>query len=1370
MLGISRFKSKLTKSTAVLLGIIFCLQFIQVLPVDTLAAGNEVKAGMVSAAAKGSNPHFAIDNNMSSYWAAPLPNSMEDSIRHIDIKLDALYDLTRLKIFNPPGAYYQYQVYASSDGENFTKIAYKNDRNVCAPGGDVYQVEGANGTKGVGYLRINLSFASNQSNGASKIAGRLSEAEVYGVKIANSSVPDKPTLTIPDFEETVWADEYALFERDPVYADGKTIQEMTNLVGRVLGNEWKDDFTFVIAPVATNGKDAFQISTAGGKVAVKGANGVSLASGFNYYLKNYCNVNYNPIFAGGGTMPDVLPAISGTVTKQTNYDERYALNFCTYSYTMAFWGWEEFEAYIDWAAMNGVNLMLDIVGQEEVIRRVFMQYNYTDAEVRDFISGPAYFAWFYMQNMYNFGGPLPNNWFTQRVELGRQMHDRMQTLGIKPVLMGYSGQVPVNFTAKNPGASVISQGGWVSFNRPYMLHTLATGAAGYFPRMAADFYEAQEAVFGDVTDYYAVDPFHEGGNMGGMDATAVYKKIQDEMLKADPQAVWIIQQWSGSITTAKLNNLNKDHALVLDLFSDTSSQSGPMETTQTKWIWNMLHGFGGRMGLFGDMETVATKPATDYAAKNHMVGIGTTMEGYANSAIMYDLISDMTWSSTPINTQDYIVGYVKSRYGKQNADAIAGWNILKDTAYAQKTSYVQGPPESVINARPTLNYSSASTWGHTRYEYDKRALEEALPCFIDAYDELSHSSGFIYDFVELTSQVLSTSALENYYKMVQAYNSKNLADFNQYAGKFIDSIELIERVYAVSPDFSVGKWINRSRSMMSGMDDWTKDLFEFNARALISTWGGERAGDLKDYSNRMWSGLTGELYLKRWEKFVEVHRTALVNNSSPAGVNYFLLEWEWANQKSDEGFAYPVNGSGENLKTLAADIYDHYSLTSMGGNLSGGQINLAAGKTVAAKVPGTTTDIAGTGLQYLTDDNLGTEWSADSAADWPVELTVDLEESYDIEAVAFCPPQANSHALSYKIEAYNGSSWQTVVEEVNTEQVGYTGTILHNYKGEASKIRYTINKLDTMPSNYKAIFAELIVYGNMGLRNLSLNQSASQSSGGNAGSGNDGNPNTAAGDVNLGSAPANPYWWKVDLGRSYDVRKVVLDFKPGDRTDWKYKIEYSDDNSSWQTAVDYSVAAAPAFTYAQSKEFTNGVRARYFRVTLLDRPAGTGYWYVIWEFSVWGKEAEPEESLVNVAQGKTATQSGGGGAAGLGNDGNPATAAGSIDLGNAPANPYWWKVDLGRNYDIKKMALSFKPGDRTDWKYKIEYSVDNSNWQIAADYSTTAAPSGTSEQITAFADGITARYFRITLLDRPNGTTYWYVVWDFGAWAANATY
>ena len=91
-----------------------------------------------------------------------------------------------------------------------------------------------------------------------------------------------------------------------------------------------------------------------------------------------------------------------------------------------------------------------------------------------------------------------------------------------------------------------------------------------------------------MTNYYAVDPFHEGGRTGDMDVSLVYETVQQKMIENDEDAIWLIQQWSGSMTDAKLSGLKvKDQALVLDLFSEINPSYSVME--RNEYPMGMVH-------------------------------------------------------------------------------------------------------------------------------------------------------------------------------------------------------------------------------------------------------------------------------------------------------------------------------------------------------------------------------------------------------------------------------------------------------------------------------------------------------------------------------------------------------------------------------------------------------------------------------------------------------------------------------------------------------------------------------------------------------------------------------------------------------------
>ena len=830
----------------VFLSTLLCSSMLMVPNYKVMAQENS-RITNISASGKSSSNHeadLAVDGNKNTYYMPPASNTMQDHYRNIDLNLDGIYALSKVVIYNNEGSYNHYQIYTSSDGINYNKVAYKSDDKMASSTGEEYVLD-----VDASHVRINLSYNSKQ------MEGNLAEVELYGSRIGDLN--DKiEKIEVADFKDTKWASEYEKFATNKAYADDKTIKEMSALVGRVLGKTWQDSFVFEIRE-KNDDKDVFEIENGeAGKIVIRGNDGVSMASGFNYYLRHYCNVDYNPLFASQLKMPKTLPQLDSKIVKETQYDYRYALNFCTYSYTMAFWNWDEYQAFLDWAAMSGINTMLDIVGQEEVIRRTLSTYGYSDEEIREYIAGPGYFAWFYMQNMTSYGGKLPNNWFEERVELARKMHDRMQTYGITSILSGFSGQVPTNFKDKYQDVQYVGQGGWCGYERPDMLRTYVdNGGKDYFSQMADVFYKAQRDIFGDVTNIYAVDPFHEGGKIEDMNYTKVYETVQKKMMENDEDAIWLIQEWSGSIASnpSKLTNLDKEHVIVLDLFSEVSPRNSALEAANTPWIWNMLHNFGGRMGLDANPEKVSQDIPNTYQNSEHMVGIGMTPEAIENSPMAYELLWDMTWTKDPIDFRQGCQDYAKRIYGGTNEDIEEVWNILLDTGYNRKDNYYQGAPESVINARPTTNFTSASSWGHSTINYDKEKLERAVYLMAKNYDEFKDSPAFIYDLSDITRQLISNSAQEYHKAMVNAYQTNNLSEFEVLSEKFLEMILLQDQILSTNSDFLVGKWIEQARTMLEDSDDWTKDLFEFNARDLITTWGGLKnanGGGLRDYSNR----------------------------------------------------------------------------------------------------------------------------------------------------------------------------------------------------------------------------------------------------------------------------------------------------------------------------------------------------------------------------------------------------------------------------------------------------------------------------------------------------------------------------------------
>ena len=106
--------------------------------------------------------------------------------------------------------------------------------------------------------------------------------------------------------------------------------------------------------------------------------------------------------------------------------------------------------------------------------------------------------------------------------------------------------------------------------------------------------------------------------------------------------------------------------------------------------------------------------------------------------------------------------------------------MLLETAYKDKGIYYQGAGETVINARPGTNFSSASTWGHSNILYDKEELDKVLGLLIENYDAFAASEAYRYDLADVAEQVLCNAAIEYHALMVQALTIRIVRNLNEF--------------------------------------------------------------------------------------------------------------------------------------------------------------------------------------------------------------------------------------------------------------------------------------------------------------------------------------------------------------------------------------------------------------------------------------------------------------------------------------------------------------------------------------------------------------------------------------------------------------
>jgi len=646
-------------------------------------------------------------------------------------------------------------------------------------------------------------------------------------------------------------------------------------------------------------KDVFEIESKNGKIVLRGSSQNAIGYAFNWYLRYYAHsqiarvgVNIN--------LPSILPEVREKVRVVSPYQYRYYLNYCTYNYTMSFWEWDQWERELDWMAINGINMPLAIIGMEAVWQNTLRKFDFTENEISKFICGPAYTAWWLMGNLEGAGGHVSQAWIDSRVVLQKRILARMRELGMKPVLHGFYGMVPDAMRQKFPANKIIYGGKWGSFDakngfdRPAFLNPEDT----LFGKMAAVYYKELTKLYGEAA-FYGGDPFHEGGSTEGINIAKAATEIQKAMQKSVPDSKWLLQGWEGNPKDELLSGVDKTKAVIIDLNAESRYNWEKRNSYgQTPWIWTNIPQWGGRMGMYGKLDSTGIEPvrALNSAQGKYMVGIGAIPEADDNNPVVYELIYEMAWRKDSPKTSDWIKTYSRARYGLENSTVEMGWDLLAQSVYNCRLKS-DGAHESFLCARPALKLDRASTWGSTFIYYDIKMLENAATNFIKSSGQLGEIDSYKYDLIDVTRQVLSDKGHLYYAQLTNAFAQKDKAAFKMAADQYLQLMLDLDTVLATRKEFMLGPWIADARKMAKSPSE--EELFEYNAKALVTTWGisKETSFLLHEYANHEWAGLMGDYYYMRWKIFINELNNQL-NGAKKSDIDWYPLEEKWVKNKT----------------------------------------------------------------------------------------------------------------------------------------------------------------------------------------------------------------------------------------------------------------------------------------------------------------------------------------------------------------------------------------------------------------------------------------------------------------------------------------
>lgn len=614
---------------------------------------------------------------------------------------------------------------------------------------------------------------------------------------------------------------------------------------------------------AVQGRDVYEVESAGGKIMLRGSSGVAQSSAFYHYLKEFCHahVSWN---GDNPKLPPSLPPVPEKIRVVSPVKHRMAYNYCTHGYTMPFWGKEQWRRELDWLALHGVNMALIIEGQEAVWQNTFTRFGYSKEEVRQWLSSPVHQPWQFMQNMQGVLPP-PQSIIDQRADLGKWIVARCNELGIRPILQGYYGMLPSGFGTKHPSARIFPQGGWAGGNkRPDMLDP----GDPMFVKIATAFHQEQQKIFGDC-EFYAADPFHEGGSSKGMDRGVVYQQVQNAILSFEPRATLVKQCWQTS-NKEMFDAGNSERSLALDLWCDCRPFWQKADGyAGTPWGWCFLFNFGGNLALEGSPDRLIKDFGFMLAspARRRMEATAIVPEGTSTNPLMFELMTEMAWRGAPADTRSWISNYLHARYGRKNPAAEAAWDVILETAYSVPPA--EGPINSVITAKPSLDKNiKGRAWSPgSRVPYENQDLAVAWTKLLEAAPEIGTVDTYRYDLADVSRQVLVNLSRPIFENAVDAALAKDAAAFQKQSARFLALLADLDELTGTRRDWLMGAWTADARKW--GVSPADKAYMDRIARMILTTWVENPQTDLADYANREWNGLLGGYYAGRWKLFFD---------------------------------------------------------------------------------------------------------------------------------------------------------------------------------------------------------------------------------------------------------------------------------------------------------------------------------------------------------------------------------------------------------------------------------------------------------------------------------------------------------------------
>ena len=249
--------------------------------------------------------------------------------------------------------------------------------------------------------------------------------------------------------------------------------------------------------------------------------------------------------------------------------------------------------------------------------------------------------------------------------------------------------------------------------------------------------------------------------------------------------------WHKEQVEAYLSGVPNDGMIILDLYTEIKPVWSKFENYfGKKWIWCMLHNFGGNPGMWGNLTHLLQKPQEDiYNSNGTMIGIGITMEAIEQNYVVYEAVLENKWLDGKVeNISKWVEDYSSRRYSEDNIHQVKeAWEIMKENIYNSpyhNVSQIERVPsfvdDIIINSKKLSRLKGTienlwKAWG--------LLLED------EVINKLKDIDTYKHDLVDLGVNILTNEFDIERKSFTLAYKDKNLTELQTSGEKLLTFIE-----------------------------------------------------------------------------------------------------------------------------------------------------------------------------------------------------------------------------------------------------------------------------------------------------------------------------------------------------------------------------------------------------------------------------------------------------------------------------------------------------------------------------------------------------------------------------------------------------